>query len=132
MTGETIIAYVAIRLCFLPSLNLIQAPGGRVITSLSAPKVLPPNRTLFSLCVGLKCCVANAIAIWAMSLKTVRTLPGFATASTPPLSSCTRQNLPDSKQKITWQKIYEFQGETRTRQTKTLRRKVSPRFFRPE
>lgn len=96
MTGETIIAPVAIHLCFPPSPNSIPVPGGRVITSLSVPKASPPNQTRSSSCAERKCYAAIAILTWAMSLKMGRSLPGFATASTRPLWFWTRQNPPDS------------------------------------
>ena len=96
MTGESITAHVAMHPYFPPSLNLIPAPGGRAFTRPSLPKISPPNRTRSSLCGGRKYYVANAIAIWAMSLKTGRNLPGFATASIPPLWLYIRRYPADS------------------------------------
>ena len=132
MTGESIIAYVATRPYFPPSLNLIPARGGRAFTRPSLPKISPPNRTRSSLCGGRKYYVANAIAIWAMSLKTDRNLPGFVTVLIPPLWLCIRRYPADSfPEKITWRKNPGFQDETCTRQTNTPLQKASAGCFHP-
>ena len=133
MTGESITAHVATRRYFPPSLNLTPAPGGRAFTRPSPPKMSPPNRTRSSLCGGRKYYVANAIAIWAMSLKTGRNPPGFVTVSILLRWLCIRRYPADTfpEKKITWRKKSGFQDETHTRQTKTPLQKASAGRFRP-